>query len=55
MPGLIMGNTTLKKVRSSPAPSTRAASRISSGTCIKAWRSMKMPKALVAWGRIKDQ
>src|SRR4029078_4562996 len=38
-------------MRSSPAPSMRAASMISSGTESSAWRTRKVPSALAPEGR----
>ncbi|CUO30019.1 Uncharacterised protein [Flavonifractor plautii] len=52
MPGLIMGNTTLKKVFSSPAPSTRAASRISLGIVSENCFIRKTPKGQPTVGRM---
>ena len=39
----------------SPAPSSFADSTISSGICLKDWRSMKMPNASAPIGRICGQ
>ena len=50
-----MGNTTLKKVRSSPAPSTRAASRISVGTVSENCFIRNTPKGQPTVGRITAQ
>ena len=48
--GVSTGTTIWRKIRPSPAPSTRAASSISSGMESAYWRTRKMPKMLVATG-----
>ena len=51
-PGLMMGHTTLRKVRSSPAPSIRAASSISVGMVSENCFIKKMPNGQPTVGRI---
>src|SRR5688500_9234144 len=51
-PGTVVGSTIRTKMPNSVAPSTRAASSISSGTENMYWRMKKMPKALAAPGTI---
>ena len=53
--GMAIGSMICQKMRSSPAPSMRAASSSSTGKVWKNWRSMKMPNAPTAPGRIKPQ
>ena len=48
--GLAIGSMIETKVRNSPAPSMRAASRSSLGTVMKYWRNMKMPVAVMIDG-----
>ena len=55
MPGFIMGKTTLKKVRSSPEPSTRAASSISVGTVSENCFIRNTPKGQPTVGRMTAQ
>ncbi len=53
--GLHSGTTMRMKILVSPAPSMRAASISSSGIATMNWRTMKMPKASAARGRITPQ
>ena len=55
MEDLAMGSMMRVMICSSLALSRRADSTSSSGICLNAWRSMKMPKELVAKGRICGQ
>ena len=50
-----MGIMIFRMIMGSLASSSRAASMISSGICIKYCRSRKMPKALAIKGRIWGQ
>src|SRR5207248_9679443 len=50
--GLQTGSTMRRKIRGSDAPSTRAASRISSGIESMYWRMKKIPNAFAAHGLI---
>ena len=52
---LHMGSMICSMTLISPAPSSLADSTISSGICLKDWRSMKMPKASAPMGRICGQ
>ena len=53
--GVTRGRTTVKKIRNSPFPSTRAASMRSSGIVPMNWRIRKTPKALIMPGNMMPQ
>ena len=55
MTGLHSGSMMLPNILNSEQPSMRAASSSPVGNDTKNWRIMKMPKALVARGRISPR